>query len=260
MKPEVLYRAACSSHETLRVIPLCWLSRSHSHMKSALQQKYGLAKHILHREGFIALIKRGSRFLRGCLFARVAFDVYLVPLTQPTPAEFTPQIPGLFCETILTSEQLDDLLSRGFDLGVHVIGARERLDKGALMFCAFVGSEFAGIHWAATTTEAMGSINEIPFSVAFSNNEAFLGWSEIDPKYRRLGLFTYMYSEKRRVLLGLGKTTGRCFPEKHNLASRMATISVGGTLCGEGRYLKILWWKSWRERPTVSDAGVTRPA
>ena len=221
-------------------------------MRPALQQNYELGKHILHREGFISFLRRALGFLRGRLFEHVRFDVYLVPLNAPTPAEFNPHMPGLHCETILTGEQLDELLSQGLDLGVHMIGARERLAKGAMMWCASVGSDFAGINWAAATSEAMGSINEIPYSVDFSNNEVFLAWSEIDPRYRRLGISAYMYAEKRRALLGMGKTMGKCFVEKHNFASRMATIKVGGIQHGEGRYLRILWWKSWKEWPIVA--------
>ena len=228
------------------------LSGRDEYMRSALQQKYELARHILRREGFIALIGHAFGFLRDCLFEHAAFDVYVVPFTSPAPAEPIPQIPGLLCETVLTHEQLDDLLSRGFDLGIHIVGARERLNKGAMMLCAFVGGDLAGIHWVATTAEAMASINEIPFSVGFSGNEAFLGWTETDPRHRRLGICAYLCSEKRKVLLDMGKTAGRCFVEKSNFASRGATIGFGGKLRAEGRYFRILWWKSWKEWPIVA--------
>jgi len=128
------------------------------------------------------------------------------------------------------------------------------LDKGALMFCIFIGKELACIHWAATTREAMDSLIKVHYKVDLQNNEAYLGWSETTPKYRHLGLSQYLISEKLKFFTAMGKTTGKWTVVKGNRAPQRLTIKIGGRIYGEGRYLKILWWKSWKEKPVVWEA------
>lgn len=99
---------------------------------------------------------------------------------------------------------------------------------------------------------------KIPCKVDFSKGEVYLGWVETNPRYRRLGLSMYVIIEKLELLKEMGKTTGKCIVERSNLASRNMTIKVGGKVYGEGRYLKILWWKSWREKPAVQQASTAR--
>ena len=42
--------------------------------------------------------------------------------------------------------------------------------------------------------------------------------------------------------------------EKGNLASLKGLPKAGGRIYGEGLYLKILWWKSWKEKPIMQEA------
>jgi hypothetical protein len=51
-----------------------------------------------------------------------------------------------------------------------------------------------------------------------------------------------------KLLTVMGKITGKWIVEKSNLAPKRPTIKVGGKIYAEGRYLKILWWRSWREK------------
>jgi hypothetical protein len=34
----------------------------------------------------------------------------------------------------------------------------------------------------------------------------------------------------------------------YNLSVLRAAAKIDSKLCGEGRYLKILWWKSWKKK------------
>jgi len=168
--------------------------------------------------------------------------------------EAAPKIQNFVFEIVPTNQRLDELVAQGFDFGIHGIRAREKLDKGALMFCIFVEKELACIHWAAATQEAMNVLIKVSYKVDFSSNEVCLGWSETNPKYRRLLLSRYNYSEEGKFLVRMGKTIGRTLVEKRNLASLKGLPKAGGRVYGEGRYLKILWWKSWKEKPVVSEA------
>lgn len=223
-------------------------------MSSYLQQKYQAGKYILQKEGLLPLVTEVTRLLRRCVFVHERYYLYEISLNKPMKFEPTPKIQDFVFEIVSTNQRLDELAALGFDFGIHGIRAREKLDKGALMFCIFIGKKLASIHWAATTQEAMNVQIKIPYKVDFSNSEAYLGWVETNPQYRRLGLFMYIFSGKLRLLAMMGKTTGKCLVARNNIASRKATIKCGGRIYSEGRYLKILWWKSWKEKPVVSEA------
>jgi len=93
--------------------------------------------------------------------------------------------------------------------GINVIGAEEKLNKVAIMFCIFIGKELACVHWAAATQEAINTlINRRCYKSDFLNNGVYLGWSPTDPKYRRLGLSTYVIFREVRFFATMGKTTG----------------------------------------------------
>lgn len=228
-------------------------------MKSFLQQKYQAGKYILQKEGLLPLVTEGIRLLGRRVFVHERYYMYEVPLNEPMKFEAAPKIQGFVFEIIPTNQRLDELVAQGFDFGIQGIRAREKLDKGALMFCIFIGKELACIHWAAVNQEAANSlVNGIVYRKGFSNSEAYLGWSVTNPRYRRMGLSLYLSSEKQRLLTTMGKTTGKWIAEKSNLAMRKLTIKVGGKVYAEVRYLRILWWKSWKEKSVVSEADQPR--
>ena len=185
--------------------------------------------------------------------------MYELTLNEPMKFESTPKIKDFVFEIVTTGQRLKDLAAQGCDFGINIIGAEEKLNKGAIMFCIFMGKELACVHWAAANQEAINTlINKTCYKTDFSNNEAYLGWSETNPKYRRAGLSMYVILEKVRLLTTMGKTTGKCLVARNNVASRKAIIKCGGRIYGEGRYLKILSWKSWKEKPVVQQAGQTQ--
>jgi hypothetical protein len=229
-------------------------------MSSYLRQKYQAGKYILQKEGLLPLVEEVIRLLRKCVFVHERYFMYEMPLNEPMKYEAAPKIPGFVFEIVPTNQRLNELAALGFDFGIHGIRARDKLDKGALMFCIFIGKELASIHWAAVNQEAANTlVNGIVYRKGFSNNEAYLGWSVTNPRYRRLGLSMYLSSEKQRLLKAMGKTTLRWMTEKGNLASRKLTIKTGGMIYAEARYLKILWWKSWKEKPAIQQAGQPQP-
>jgi hypothetical protein len=229
-------------------------------MSSYLRQKYQAGRYILQKEGLLPFVVEGIHFLRRCIFVYERDYMYEMPLNEQMKFEAVPKIQNFVFEIVPTNQRLDGLVAQGFDFGIHGIRAREKLDKGALMFCIFVEKKLACVHWAATTQEAMNVQIKIPYKVDFSNSEAYLGWVETNPQYRRLGLSMYVILEKLKLLKTMGKTTGKCIAEQGNLASHKFTIKAGGRVYGEGCYLKILWWKSWKERPISREESYTQPA
>lgn len=229
-------------------------------MDSYLRQKYKRGRYILQKEGLFAFFVKGVRFLRRCVFIHESYYTYELQLNEPMKFESTPKIQNSVFEIIATSQRLKDLMAPGFDFGIYGVGAEEKLDKGALMFCIFIGKELACVHWAAATQEAMDSLIKVYYKVDFWNNEAYLGWSETNPKYRRLLLSRYTYSEERKFLASMEKIIGRTLVAKSNPASLKGLPKAGGRVYGEGRYLKILWWSSWKERPVIQQAGQPQSA
>jgi hypothetical protein len=229
-------------------------------MSSHLRQKYERGRYILQKEGLFAFFVNVVRFLRRCVFIYETYYTYELPLNGPMQFEPTPKIQDFVFEIVTTSQRLKDLAAQGCDFGINVIGAEEKLDKGALMFCILIGKELACIHWAATTLEAMDMIFRIPYKVDFLNGEVYIGWSETTPKYKRLGLSQYLIAEKLKLFATMGKTTGKWTVVKSNRASQRLTIKIGGRVYGEGRYLKILWWKSWKERLIIREESYPQSA
>jgi hypothetical protein len=222
-------------------------------MSSYLRQKYKRGRYILQKEGLFPFLVKGVRFGAERLFIRVSYYMFEIAVNDSTKLESKPKIQNFAFETILTGQRLNELVAQGFDFGVHIFGAEERLNHGAIMSCVFVGEELACIHWAAATQKTMNILTEIPYKVDFPNSEAYLGWSETNPKYRRLHLSSYLYWEEKKFLVTMGKTTGRTLVEKSNFASLNCLPKAGGRIYGEGRYLKILWWKSWKGRPIIRE-------
>jgi len=228
-------------------------------MSSHLRHKYERGKYILQKKGLLPFVMEGVRFLSKSVFVYKRYYTYELPLNGPMQFEPAPRIQNFVFEIVPTNQRLDELAAQGFDFGIHGIRARDKLDKGALMFCIFIGKELACIHWAATTPEAMDMIFRIPYKVDFLNGEVYIGWSETTPKYKRLGLSQYLIAEKLKLFATMGKTTGKWTVVKSNRASQRLTIKIGGRIYGEGSYLKILWWSSWKERSVIQQGGQPQP-
>ena len=215
-------------------------------------RKYELYKYILRDSRLFPSIKFVFQHLMGYLFCYQNIYVYEMPLNEPITAETNPRIENFNLKIVLTRQQLDELVASGYRLGAVIIGAERKLDKGAMMFCTFIDKALAAIYWVAVTDDAKNSIAKILYPVDFSSGEAYLGWSETKPQYRRMRLSRYTYSEVKRFLADMGKTKAKGFIEKRNFPSGKGAAKVSGRVYAEARYIKILWWKSLKERPVTS--------
>ena len=207
---------------------------------------------IYETDGIVALLRRGFAFLAYCFFQYRTYYLY-ADCTEDLLAlyedDFKPSIDGLTLKIVSSNEEADELEAEGLQFRSHVQNAQQRLDKGAIAFCVFIGSELAHIGWVALSRDAQSSIGEPPFKVDFSNKEGCTGDAWTNPKYGRMGLSSYIYMRRLRFMLNNGIVTNCSAANKRNVLAQKYATKVDKNMCGEGRYLKILWWKSWKEKP-----------
>ena len=219
---------------------------------SHVAEQYRKAKQIYRAEGLVSLLRRGFAFVVGLLFFCRAHYVYVDPIEKlqaPNEADLMPKIGNHTSKVVSSNEEADDLEAQGFEFRSQVANARERLDKGAVALCIFVGQELACIEWIAMTQQAYDSLGQPPFSVNFSKQEAWSGGLWTNPKYRRKGLRGYSSFKTLEFLRQKGIETTRTAIAKNNIAAQRSRPLFLPGPCAEGRYLRILWWKSWKERP-----------
>ena len=210
------------------------------------------AKQIYRTEGLTPLLRRGFAFVEGCFFRYETYYLYELPtenVRELNEADFLPNIDNFILKTISTNQEADDLEADGFEFRSQVINARERLDNGAIAFCIFVEQDLAHIGWVAMSQEGKDSLNEPPYKTDCSAHEAWWGGVWTNPKYRRMGLLTYADIKRLEFLLDKGIVTSRYLTTKGNIASLKSNARFNSRIYGEGRYLRILWWKLWKERP-----------
>ena len=129
-----------------------------------LTMLYRTMKTISRIEGFPALFRRGLAFLADYIFVYKTY--YLSELSLESEgldaSDFVPDIPDLTYHFVTSNEQADELATQFEDFRSYHINDRQRLDKGAIALCLFIGRELAHITWMATTESAKETFNVIP--------------------------------------------------------------------------------------------------
>ena len=205
-------------------------------------------------EGVTYLLAVGFRFMAGLLFKYQTFYLIEHTLEQTRhldEKDFLPKTDHFEWKVVATTQEADVMEADGLEFRsyAHSFDAREALDNGAKATCLFVGRELAHIGWLAMTEEAKNSLNEPPIRVDFSKKESYSGAVWTNPKYRKLGLHTYANLKRNLFLAENGATRMYGQIARRNTASLRVTTKFNPAVYGEGRYLKILWWKWWREKP-----------
>ena len=210
------------------------------------------AKQIYHNEGLLSLLRRGFRFLVYCVFEYRCYWLY----DEPTPkgpslneVDFIPKIDDFTFKIVTSNQEADDLEAQGFEFRSQVPYATEKLDKDAVAFLIFVGNELAHIVCFAMNQQAKDAFNQPPFKVDFSKNEVCSVAAWTHPKYRRLGLNRYSHFKRSQFKSNTGIATCKSAIVKDNIAIQRSYSGPMPNKYAEGRYLRILWWKSWKERP-----------
>jgi len=202
-------------------------------------------KHILQRDGLVHFIKQGFLFLIGFQYE----NVYIYENTLDGP-EFAPRVQNVTVKIISMPRQLDDLAAEGFDFSYYPYTLlKEKVSRGAIAFCASVDKDFAHITYVAIKPEAKREADPLPFAVNFERGEACSGFSETDPRYRRMGIYAHVYSCIFRFLREQGRSLDRFTIRKSNLASHSALTKLGSRIVAEARYLRLFHLTFWKEKP-----------
>ena len=207
------------------------------------------AKDIYEAEGLISLVRRVFPFLIGHLVKYRTYYLYEHMLKDLNEADFMPRIHGLTFKIVSTNQQADELARCGLDFRPYVMGARQKLNKGAIAFCFFADRELAHIGWAAVSQEAQKSLGEVPIQVDFASGEAYTGGTVTFPKYGGKGLMGYSYFKRLQFLREKGITTSRNAVVVSNIASHRALAKLSPRVYAKACYLKVMWWTFWKETP-----------
>ena len=209
------------------------------------------ANQILQAEGLIFLFRRALEF-----FGVFQYGTYYLYENYPsqvlkgkTEADFMPKIQDFTFTIVSTNQQADELVAEGLEFRSKVTKTREKLDKGAVAFCIFVEQEFAYIHWVAMTEEAKKMVAPLPYKVDFAKNEVCGGGVWTTPKYRRMRLSTHARFKIYQFLKERSIVTYRYSIAAGNIASQRSAGWFIPKMYAEARYLRVLWWKSWKEKP-----------
>jgi len=200
------------------------------------------------------MLRRAFLFLAYCLLEYRSY--YLTEhshenIQQLKEADFMPKVNDFTFKIVTSSQEADELEAHGYEFRSypHGFDDRKALDSGAIAFCIFVGGDLASVGWTATTQYAKDSFDQSRFKGDFSGEDAFIGAVWTNPKYRRMGFRTYRVFKIRQFLLDKGIATTRGCVTKGNIAGLVSGIRIGDSIYAEGHYLRILWWKSWKEKP-----------
>lgn len=207
------------------------------------------AKYLFQTEGLIPLLRRGLVILPRYLIWYGNYYLYEYTLKERNEADFLPKIEDFTFKMVATNQQVDELASAGLDFRSHAYDIRRRVGKGAVAFCFFVDGELAHITFTAMTEEAKNSFDSLPYRVNFSDKQGSTGGTWTNPKYRGKGLMVYGYFKKFQFLREQGMRSSRNGVNAGNVASQKAHAKFGPKVYAKGRYLKILWWQSWKETP-----------
>ena len=213
-------------------------------------------RRVYRTDGLLSLCRQAGAYLLSRLFDYQTY--YLsVARTDDVPdlddGSFMPRADDFTLKVVRTNEEADELEARGFEFRSSSLDSRERLDKGAIASCLFLGRQLGHIGWAATTREAKDSLHEPPLEMEFSGTEGYRGATWTDPRCRRMRLGIYTMLEGRRLLRDSGVTLVRTAIAKKNVPTQRMMVKFSPIFYGEGRYLRILWWKQWREKPLSPD-------
>lgn len=210
-------------------------------------------QNILRSEGLFTSVRRGFLYFTRYFFRYEALYLYHIDVgNEVSKTEPAYRMQDFSFKIISTNKQVDELIASGFHLDWFLTNADKRLRQGAIAFCIFVGQRLVYISWLTINAQAMASISDIPRPIDFSNKEAYVGWTFRNPKYWRSGSgFTvYVYHRIINFLWHKGIMFFNFEIQKNNkiLQNTMAK-RLGIKPYREARYLKLLWWKFWQEKP-----------
>ena len=192
-------------------------------------------KQILREEGFLPLLKR--------LFTYKTVYIYENTLHGPSIAC---KVNNLALKIITCSEELVRLLSEGFDFSLYPMSiqqCKERLNRGAILFCAFISKELAHGSWVAMNRRAYRDFYSFTIN---RRHTACIGGTITVPKYQRKGINVYVHSEIFRYLRKKGASKAMLEIHNDNIAAQNSQRKLGSYVWGEGHHLRLFYLLNFR--------------
>jgi GNAT superfamily N-acetyltransferase len=208
------------------------------------------AADILRTEGLWFLVTRSIHYIWRYFFSYSNYYLHEQSIRQREEIKYLPKIDSYTFRIVRSNEEADRLAADiGYDFRRLFIRARNSLKKGAIAFCVFVDSEVAHIGWAAMNAEAKRTFDSAPYYVGFSDGEACAGGAFTIPKYRSMGLMSYVCYKRFEYLRDRGITLSRNAVSVDNTASQKVLAKFNPIIYAKARYIRILWYKYWKEIP-----------
>jgi len=208
------------------------------------------ARFVLETQGAEALLRRGFAFVFSQLFERRVYYLYADPLEDLrnlNEADFLPKVDSFDFRIVHSNEQADELEKCGLEFRSRVLNAAHKLDGGAIALLIFVEKKPVHANWLALDERAQRALGEPPYKVDYLNHEACSTGLWTHPRYRQRGLRRYARFRMLQFLHDRGIHTKRAAIEKRNVIAQQGRREYPHGPYAEGRHLKVLWWKSWKE-------------
>ncbi|HEY49759.1 MAG TPA: hypothetical protein G4O13_06915 [Dehalococcoidia bacterium] len=210
------------------------------------------ARDIYKYQGLRPLLARVYDRVASFVFQYAHYYIFEHTLIERDEADFLPRIDNFTLHIIRTNKEAGEFeAATGFELRRRLVDVEEKLEKGAIGFCGFVGEEFAHIGWIAFSEKARKTFDTVPYKVDFSNGQACTGGSYTVPAFRGKGLMAYVYFRRFQFLREMGIKTTRNSVLTSNTASLKVHAKFGPKLLARGRRLKLMGRQSWKETPIV---------
>ena len=192
-------------------------------------------KQILHEEGFLSLFKRFFIYETWYLYKNNLDD-----LNCPC------RVDNLTLRVITRPDEFDQLLADGFDFspyGMSIQRSRERLSRGAILFCAFFGKELAHGSWIGMDRGTHDDFYAFPMNYGHT---ACIGGTMTVPKYRRKSINVYVHSEMFRYIREKGLSKAVLEVHKNNIAAQNSQAKLGSYIWGTGHHLRLVLLLNFR--------------
>jgi hypothetical protein len=172
----------------------------------------------------------------------LSYYLYECRLTKRNENDFLPRTRDFELKIITDLAQLDELTSRGYDLSLDAGFTRRGLQNGAAAFLLFVKGELATRELVATNARAKAAIDKYPYRVDFANREACASGVWTNPKFRQMGLHTYVFFKAYDYLRESGIKVVRSIVWVDNVAAQKAHERFAPDIrkYARGNYLKVM--------------------
>lgn len=224
----------------------------------SLHHYIGRAKHIYRTEGLLPLLSRILTIVRWYIYKNRTYYLsryFTEAVAGLNESDFMPKLDKFTFEIVTANEQARQLEQNGFILYSGAVSVKDRLDAGAIAFCAFVDNELASIGWLALNGRAMRSLLEplisVNFadltSVDFQDAEAYSGGAITNPNFRGTGLHTYVLFKRLQYLHNMNIKIAKVVIATDNTPSLQTNAKFPHQTYARARLIRILHFRVWRE-------------